>query len=206
MNHTRRTKLILIAGQSASGKTTVTRKLLQRLNCTALSLDDYYKDYPTLTLIERGKLNYDQPDAIDFALLEQHIEALITGLTIQKPSYNFAEHRRMTVSTSLTIDSKYLILEGLFSLCNSFLREQALLKIYVDTPPEICLERRTMRDIAERGRSAESVLERWNRYVLPGYRNHILPTLGFADLVVNGLDIASDTEIDRIAAAIESKA
>jgi uridine kinase len=181
-----RSHIIGVAGPSSSGKSELARELVQRLPGTAIvSLDSYYHDLKGIPFEERGKINFDRPDALDWELLHGHLMAIAAGRAFDEPVYSFAEHAR-TAATRRIEPTPYLIVEGLFALYWPELRAMLDTKIYVRTDPEVCYRRRLTRDVAERGRTPESVREQYECTVRPGAERFVYPTEQYADLVVSG--------------------
>ncbi len=179
--------LIGIAGLSGSGKTALARQLAPRLDPPAeiLTLDSYYHPQHHLTLDERNRLNFDHPDSLDWALLSRHLEALSQGQPIDEPQYLFDQHTR-AATTRRVEPTPYLILEGILTLHRPEIRALLDLKIFVTTQAGECLRRRLERDIAERGRTRQSVLDQYNKTVWPMAIEYVIPSGNFADLVVSG--------------------
>jgi uridine kinase len=178
--------IIGIAGPSSSGKTELARQLMRRLPGTSLiSLDSYYRGMEEIPLSERKKVNFDHPDALDWELLHQHLASLGEGRSFQEPVYSFADYAR-TSKTRMVVPSQFVIVEGLFVLYWPELRTRLDTKVYVQTAPEVCFERRLRRDVAERGRTPESVREQYERTVRPSAEWFVFPTQKYADLVVSG--------------------
>lgn len=178
--------IIGIAGPSSSGKTELARRLAGILPGTAIvSLDSYYRSCSHLSLQERQKLNFDRPEALDWELLKQHVQAMAEGRAFEEPTYLFAEHTR-GLETRRIEPAAFLIVEGLFVLYWPELRAMLNTTVYVETDPEVCYRRRLERDVAERGRTPEFVREQYERTVRPGAEQFILPTRRHADLVVSG--------------------
>jgi len=179
-------QILGITGPSSSGKTELARQIISRLPGTSLiSLDSYYLGMEEIPLAERKKVNFDHPDAVDWKLLRLHLRLLMEGRSFNEPVYSFAEYAR-TPETRLVTPSEFAIVEGLFVFYWPELRELLDMKIYVQTAPEVCFERRLCRDVAERGRTPESVREQYERTVLPGAEWFVMPTRKYADLVVSG--------------------
>jgi uridine kinase len=179
--------LIGIAGLSGSGKTALARQLSQRLDSPAeiLTLDSYYHPQSHLNLAERAHVNYDHPGSLDWNLLHQHLHALARGEAIEEPFYLFDQHTR--ASKTRRVEPKpYLILEGILTLHSAEIRGLLHRKVFVETNPEECLRRRMERDIVERGRTEESVIEQYRATVWPMALEYVLPSQAFADLVVSG--------------------
>lgn len=194
--------LIGVAGLSGSGKTALAREIAARLggDSAVLSVDSYYRAQPDLTLDQRAQVNYDHPHAIDWVLLESHLEALLRGETIDEPQYLFDQHT-CAARTRRFAPRPFLILEGILALHEREIRELLTLKIFVETDPAECLRRRIERDVAERGRTEQSVLGQYEQSVWPMALEYVLPSRAFADLVVSGekpIDHAVETVLGRV--------
>jgi uridine kinase len=180
------TFVIGVAGGSGSGKSTVTREVLAAVGearVAVLMQDDYYLDERQLSFEERCKTNYDHPDAFDWPLLMQHVQALRDGQSIEKPVYDFTQHQR--ASQAVTVKpAPIIVVEGLFALFDPALRKMMSLKVFVDTAPDVRFIRRLQRDMAERGRSAESVIEQYLQTVRPMHKQFIEPTKRSAHVIL----------------------
>lgn len=181
------TALIGIAGPSCSGKTERARALAASLGCPMLNLDLYYYDLAHLPAEERAGMNFDEPAILEFPLILDHAQALRRGETIIAPQYDFATHTRPPGGIRVE-PGNYVVLEGLFALHWPELRQLYALSVYVETPDEICYERRLRRDQAERGRTAESILRQYELWVRPMAQKWILPTRRHAAITVSGMD------------------
>jgi uridine kinase len=179
--------LIGIAGPSGAGKSYLSKHLGQELEATYLHLDSYYSDLPHMSIVQRAHQNFDSPDSLDAALLIEHVERLARGESIEKPVYDFTTHSRKA-ETERVEPRQFIIIEGLFALYWEDIRKLSGTKVYVDLGEEICLERRIERDIKERGRTRESVLEQYATTVLPMAKQYVYPTRAHADIVVTGND------------------
>ena len=178
--------IIGIAGPSSSGKTELSRQLAGRLSGTSIvSLDSYYRGMEEIPLEARKKVNFDHPDALEWPLLHQHLENLAAGKPFEEPVYSFADYAR-TAETRRIEPSEFVIVEGLFVFHWPELRELLDTKVYVETDPQVCFSRRLKRDVAERGRSPQSVCDQYERTVKPSAEWFVVPTRKFADLVVSG--------------------
>ncbi|MFD2565570.1 uridine kinase [Aquimarina rubra] len=178
--------IIGIAGGTGCGKTTVVNQIVNELpqnEVCVISQDSYYKDTSHLRYEERTKINFDHPQSIDFELLGEHLKALRKGETIEQPVYSFVEHNR-TKETVQTKPSKVIIVEGILILTNPAIRDMFDIKIYVQTDSDERLIRRLKRDIAERGRDMEEVLDRYQNTLKPMHQQFIDPTKEFADLII----------------------
>ena len=176
-----------IAGLSGSGKTALARRLADRLGgrSAAITLDSYYHPQSHLPLTGRATLNYDHPDALDWALLGGHMAALARQESIDEPVYRFDLHTR-AAETRRVEPKPFIILEGILALHHRGIREVLDLKVFVVTDVEECLRRRMERDIVERGRTRESVIEQYEKTVWPMAVQYVLPSREFADIVVSG--------------------
>jgi uridine kinase len=177
-----------IAGPSCSGKTTVARRLAARLpgKTTIFGLDSYYHDLSYLPYEERKKFNFDHPEALEDHMLAAHLHALSRGETIQRPVYDFPTHTRLRNRFEEITAGDFLVVEGLFTLYWPDVRSIFDVTAFLGAPDPVCLERRKVRDIAERGRTVEFVLAQYSKTVRPGSENFILPGREFAGLVING--------------------
>ena len=181
------TKILGIAGGTASGKTTVAKKLKELAEpygkVAMLRLDDYYKDMSHLCLEERKKINFDHPDSYDFELILKHINDLLNGIPVQKPIYDFVISVR-TKETELVEPSDVIIIEGIMIFTCEELRNMFDMKIYVDTPDDIRFIRRLKRDIRDRGRTVESVVNQYLTTVRPMHHSFVEPSKRYADIIV----------------------
>jgi len=181
-----RTFLIGVAGGSASGKSTVTEYITKALgvdNVAVIVLDNYYVSLAELTFEERLKINFDHPDAFDWDLLYSDLVKLCDGNAINMPIYDYINYTRKADSTIVN-PVKILVFEGLFALLDPRIRELMSLQIYVDTADDIRFIRRLQRDIAERGRTTESVITQYLQYVRPMHRQFIEPTKRYANIII----------------------
>jgi uridine kinase len=184
--------VIAIAGPSCSGKTSVARALAAQLPSTIFSLDAYYLDLATLTFEQRAAFNFDHPDSLDSAMLSQHLHDLAAGKDVTRPVYDFTTHTRSSRTETLS-PKPYLIVEGLFTLYWDSIREIYSTKVFMEADHDVCLPRREARDIAERGRTAESVQWQYNTTVQPMADQLIFPTRKYADLVLSGSQPVADS-------------
>ncbi|PSG86411.1 uridine kinase [Aurantibacter aestuarii] len=178
--------IIGISGGTGCGKTTVVNQIINELpenEVTVLSQDHYYKDTSNLSYDERTKINFDHPNSIDFDLLLEQLKELKSGKTVQQPIYSFVEHNR-TGETVETVPRKVVIVEGILVFTNPALRELFDIKIYVQTDSDERLIRRLKRDITERGRDLDEVLNRYQDTLKPMHLQFIEPTKEFADIIV----------------------
>ena len=181
-----RAHIIGVAGPSSSGKSELARQLVPRLPGTAIvSLDSYYRGMEEIPLPQRKQVNFDHPDALDWELLHEHLQAVAAGQAFEEPVYSFADYAR-TAATRTIEPAEFLIVEGLFVLYWPELRQMLDTKVYVQTDPDVCFQRRLRRDVAERGRTPESVREQYEKTVRPSAEWFVTPTMKYADLVVSG--------------------
>lgn len=177
--------IIGIAGGSASGKTTVVRKLKERFTgqIQVLGHDNYYKAHDSMPFAERTQLNYDHPDAFETDYMVRHIKELKAGHSIEHPTYDYAVHNRAK-ETVFMEPRPVIIVEGILVLGDEELRNMMDLKIFVDTDAEERLARRILRDTKERGRSVESVLNQYTSTVKPMHEKFIEPSKKYADIII----------------------
>ncbi len=178
--------VIGIAGGTGSGKTTVVRKIVESLpagEVVVLPQDSYYKDSSHVPVEERQFINFDHPDAFDWDLLSEQLAMLKEGKAIEQPTYSYITCTRQP--ETIHIESReVVIVEGILALCDEKLREQMDLKIFVDADSDERLIRVISRDIVERGRTAEAVMERYTRVLKPMHQQFIEPTKRYADLII----------------------
>ncbi|TMU57079.1 uridine kinase [Flagellimonas algicola] len=175
-----------IAGGTGCGKTTVVNQIVEELpdnEVGVISQDSYYNDLSHLTKKERGQINFDHPNSIDFELLISHLKQLREGKSIDKPIYSFVEETRLE-DTILTHPRKVMIVEGILVLSNPLLREMFDIKIYVHADSDERLIRRLQRDIRERGHDLDKVLTRYQTAVKPMHQQFIEPSKEFADIII----------------------
>ena len=198
-------KIILIGGGSASGKTFVLRKVLEKIpadKITVISIDDYYKDFSVLPMEERAKINFDHPKAFDWKLMNEQIKALKNGQTIEKPIYDFTIHGR-SPKTEVVVPKELIVIEGIMALVNKDLRSMGDLKVYINCSRERRLVRRIDRDQKERGRTYESIIEQYFSTVLPMYEEIIAPSQYYADLIINN-EGYNNRSIDVLVSVIQN--
>lgn len=179
--------IIGVAGGSASGKTSLSKKLYSTFEKTSsviiINEDDYYKDQSNIPLEERTKTNYDHPFAFDHDLLIEHLNMLINGFEIKKPTYDYTVHNRSDIY-QIVMPSDVIILEGLFVLENKTLREMMDIKLFVDTPSDVRFIRRLVRDLKERGRSLDSIINQYLKVVRVMHDEYVEPSKKYADLII----------------------
>ena len=178
--------LLGIAGGTGSGKTTVVNQIINELpkdEVTVISQDSYYRRTDQLTFEERCEINFDHPNAIDFDLLIADLKKLKKGYVIEQPIYSFELHNRIA-ETLLTKPRKVIIVEGILIFTNKILRDLLDIKIFVHADSDERLIRRLKRDISERNRDLDEVLERYQNTLKPMHEQFIEPTKNFADLII----------------------
>lgn len=198
--------IIGIAGGTGSGKTTVVQQIMNELPTTEvgiISQDSYYRETSNLTYEERTKINFDHPRAIDFELITSHLKDLKAGKTIEQPVYSFVTHNR-TGDVVLTHPRKVMIVEGILILSNAELRDMFDIKIFVHADSDERLIRRLKRDISERGRDMEEVLNRYQTTLKPMHEQFIEPTKTFADIIIPN-DRYNTVAIDVVRAVINQR-
>ncbi len=198
--------IIGIAGGTGSGKTTVVHQIMNELPETEvgiISQDSYYKQNIGMSYEERSNINFDHPRAIDFELLVSHLKDLKAGKTIDQPVYSFVTHNR-TDDTITTHPRKVMIVEGILILTNPELREMFDVKVFVHADSDERLIRRLKRDIAERGRDMEEVLNRYQTTLKPMHQQFIEPTKAFADIIIPN-DKYNTVAIDVVRAVINQR-
>ena len=178
--------VIGIAGGSGSGKTTVVKALTEELKerVVVLPQDSYYKDSSHLPIEERQKVNFDHPDSIDFPLLTSQLKQRKEGKTIEQPVYSYLTCSRSKTETITVTPAEVIIIEGILIFNCAELREQMDIKIFVDADDDDRLMRIMARDIKERGRDMNAVLERYSRVVKPMYLQFIEPSKRYADIII----------------------
>ncbi len=201
------TMVIGIAGGTGSGKTTLTRRLKERFgeNVSVLYHDNYYKQHDEMPYEERCKLNYDHPNAFDTELMIRDLEALRRGETIYCPVYDYTIHNRGTERLEVR-PTKVILVEGILIFENKALRDLMDIKIFVDTDADVRILRRILRDVEERGRSLDSVVEQYLTTVKPMHEQFVEPSKRCADIIVleGGHNlVALDMIMDRIRRHIE---
>jgi uridine kinase len=178
--------VIGVAGGSGSGKTTVVRRIVDSLGpeqVTLLDHDRYYRDRNDLRLEERAALNYDHPDALETDLLVQHVRALKSGTPVNVPQYDFTRHARLS-ETEVFQPRRALIVEGILVFTDAALRELMDIKVFVDTDSDTRFIRRLQRDVAERGRTMDSVIDQYQTTVKPMHLEFVEPSKRYADVII----------------------
>lgn len=178
--------LIGIAGGSASGKTLVTRRIIEALasaRVVVVKQDSYYQDLSGMSEEQRSRQNFDHPDAFDLDLLRRHLETLLDGGWVDEPIYDFTHHRRQEETRRIG-GAFVVVLEGILILADAALRELMDIKVYVDTEADIRLLRRLRRDVEERGRTVQSVLSQYEQSVRPMHLQFVEPSKRYADVII----------------------
>lgn len=193
-----------IAGASGSGKTTLAMELARELDGVYFPIDNYYRDLGNLPFAERVKQNFDDPNSIESPLLAEHVAVLARGELIERPLYDFARHTRVAGRTEAIRAGDYVLVEGLFALYYRELLPLYQFRIYVDTPDDVCFERRMRRDTVERGRSPESVRLQYETTVRPCSVSYVRPSGVHADLVIDGT-AALDWKVEQVLAEMRKR-
>ena len=203
--------IIGIAGGTGSGKTTVVRKIAEALppHCAVVvPLDSYYNDPSSMTEEERHAINFDHPDAFDWKLLVKQVNELRHGIAIEQPTYSYLKCNRLP--ETIHIEPKpVIIIEGIMTLLNKKLRDMMDLKVFVDTDSDERLIRNIQRDVVERGRTVDMVINRYLEVLKPMHEQFIEPTKKYADIIIpqggenrTGIDILCKY-IERLAGSVK---
>ncbi|HUV69186.1 MAG TPA: AAA family ATPase [Terracidiphilus sp.] len=190
-----------IAGCSGSGKTTLAAELAHALGGIHFHLDNYYRDLSHMPYSQRILCNFDDPAMIESPLLAAHVAALARGEAIERPLYDFSTHTRVVGRTEQVTAGRFLVVEGLFAFYYPELLPLYNLRVYIDTPDELCFERRMKRDIEQRGRTPESVRQQYEATVRPSSIAFVRPSAVNADLQVDGTG-ALDWKVERVLAEL----
>ena len=177
--------VIGIAGGTGSGKSTLMDELVARFgdDVTVLSHDNYYRRRDGISMEDRQKINYDEPAALETDLMARHLDQLRHGETVACPVYDFTQHNRSDKTRTL-VPKRVIIVEGILIFENRELRDLMDIRIFVDTDADVRLCRRILRDVQERGRTLESVLDQYQTTVKPMHEKYVEPSKRFADIVV----------------------
>ncbi|HGN1706580.1 TPA: uridine kinase [Providencia rettgeri] len=182
--------IVGISGASASGKSLIASTLYRELreqvgdhNIGVIPEDCYYKDQADIPMEERLKVNYDHPNSMDHSLLYEHLKSLKSGQAVEIPQYDYVAHTRKQKTITFR-PKKVIIIEGILLLTDKRLRGEMDFSIFVDTPLDICLMRRIKRDVNERGRTLDSVIDQYNKTVRPMFLQFIEPSKQYADIIV----------------------
>ncbi len=203
--------IIGICGGTGSGKTTVANRILESVNASDVAFiqqDSYYRNLKDLPLDYRQAVNFDHPDALDNELLVHHIRKLKAGGSVELPLYDFKTHTRL--NETLLIEPKpIVIIEGILIFIDPRLLEQMDIKVFVDTPDDIRFIRRLRRDIAERGRTIDSVIEQYLKTVRPMHMQFVEPSKRYADVIIPegghnlvSIDLISGKIRERLSSAL----
>ena len=193
-----------IAGASGSGKTTLAVELERELEGVHFPLDNYYRDLSHLPLAERARQNFDDPALIESSLLAAHVAALTRNEAIERPLYDFSTYIRIPGRTETVRAGGLVLVEGLFALYYAELLPLYQLRVYVDTPDDVCFDRRLKRDTELRGRTAESVREQYDATVRPSSIQYVRPSAVNADVTVDGTE-ALDWKVEQVLAAMRAR-
>ena len=201
--------VIGIAGGTGSGKTTITRRLIQAFGeeVSVVHHDNYYKAHHNMPFEERAKLNYDHPNAFDTDLMLEHIRQLKQGKSIRCPVYDYSIHDR-TDKTVLIRPTRVIIVEGILIYESLELCKEMDIKIYVDTDADVRILRRIVRDVRDRGRSLESVVNQYLNTVKPMHERYVEPSKRNADIIVpegGHNKVALELLMERVRAHLEGK-
>jgi uridine kinase len=178
--------IIGIAGASGSGKTLVSKNIFEKLGSEKVVImqeDSYYKDLSEIPFDERTGKNFDHPDAFDHSLLEDHLSKLVEGKSISHPIYDYKTHSRLT-ETKTVGPHRVIVLEGILIMNEPRLRDLMDIKVFIDTEPDICFIRRLKRDITERARSVDSIINQYMETVRPMYFQFVEPAKRYADIII----------------------
>jgi uridine kinase len=197
--------LIGIAGASGSGKTTLASGLVERLGSdrvVVIQEDSYYRDLSDMSLDRRTRVNFDHPDALEHGLLAAHLTQMLNGDTVLCPKYDYKTHNRRSDTRRVT-PHRLIILEGILVLSTACLRDLMGLRVFVDTSLDLCCDRRIKRDMAQRGRTLDSVMQQFEDTVRPMYVQFVGPSKQHADLLIPG-DRENAAAIDLLVTRINA--
>lgn len=197
--------IIAVAGGSASGKTTVVDKIVESFDngdVTVIKHDDYYKDQTELPMEERIKMNYDHPFSLDNDLMFKHVLRLLKGEDVEKPTYDFENHNRST-KTEIITPTQIIILEGILIMEDERIRDLCDIKLFVEADDDLRFIRRLTRDMAERGRTMESVVKQYLSTVKPMHFAFVKPSKRYADVIIPN-DRNHEVAVDLIITKIKS--
>ena len=197
--------LILVAGGSASGKSTVVSEIVEKAGLQDVLIirhDDYYKDQQDMPFEKRLEVNYDHPDSLDSDLLQEHLQALLQGQSIEKPLYDFVSYTRKK-ETEIVSPKKVIIVEGILILNDQHIRKLSHLNVYVELDDDTRFIRRMLRDLNERGRSIESIVSHYQETVKPMFYKFVKPSKRHAHVIIPN-DDKHDIAVDLIASKIKS--
>lgn len=199
-----------VAGGTASGKTTVAHSMLRSVGAERIAFlphDAYYRHNPHLSFEERTKVNYDHPNSLETELMVEHVQQLLDGQVIERPTYDFVHHLRAD-ETVTTYPQRVILIEGILIFAEPKLRELMDIKVFVDTDPDIRFIRRMQRDVLDRGRSLDSVVEQYMHTVRPMHLEFVAPSKRYADVIIpkGGLNkVALDMVVSRLFALLSDE-
>ncbi len=202
--------IIGVAGGTGSGKSTLVKRLQDTFDgdeVVTLCHDYYYKAHDELSFGERSRLNYDHPQSFDTEMMVEHLKALKAGVPVERPVYSFVDHNRMKETVPVR-PSKVIIIDGILIFENRQLREMMDMKVFVDTDADLRLSRRLLRDVCERGRTMESVVDQYITTVKPMHEEFVEPSKRYADVIIpeGGFNsVAVSMLIENIRSLIRSK-
>lgn len=202
--------IIGVAGGTGSGKSTLVKRLREAFandDVVTLCHDYYYKAHTELTFEERTRLNYDHPQAFDTQMMVDHLKALKNSVPIEHPVYSFVEHNRMAETVSVK-PSRVIIVDGILIFENKELRDMMDIKVFVDTDADLRLARRILRDVCDRGRTMQSVIDQYITTVKPMHEEFVEPSKKYADVIIpeGGFNsVAVAMLIENIRSLIRSK-
>jgi len=201
--------VIGIAGGTGAGKTTVSRLVTRNLgdDVTRIPLDNYYKDRSDLSLEERRGINYDHPSAFEWDLLRSHLETLLEGQSVEMPRYDFEVHNRMPERVTVE-PTDVIVLEGILALHDEEINAMMDLRLYVETDADVRILRRIRRDVLDRGRDLEGVIDQYLSTVKPMHERFIEPSKSHADLIIpeGANSVAVDLIEEKLHAEVEGDA
>ena len=198
-----------IAGGTGSGKTTITRRILDEFggDVSVLYHDNYYKRHDNIPFSERKKLNYDHPNAFDTPLLVQHLDALRAGQPVACPTYDYTVHNR-AAETITVVPAKVVVVEGILIFAEPELRERLDIKIFVDTDADVRILRHIVRDVRDRGRDLESIVTQYLTTVKHMHEMFVEPSKRYADIIIpegGHNQVALDFVMERIRAYVKER-
>ena len=194
-----------ITGGTGSGKTTILeeiKKEFSKSDIGFISQDSYYNDNGDLSFEEKNKINFDHPEAVDFDLMINHLNLLKNGKNINQPIYSFFDHNR-TEKTELIEPKKIMVIEGLLILTNKKLRDLIDVKVFVDSKSNLRFKRRLNRDVNERGRSEEEVIELFNKRLNEMHKIYVEPMMKYCDIIIDN-NTNNSIEIDSLIKIIKN--
>jgi len=194
--------VIGIAGGTGAGKTTVAREVADSVGeaVTRIPIDNYYHDLSHLERDERADVNYDHPDAFEWSLLMEHLDALLMGQPIEMPQYDFTIHNRKDETVQVT-PSDVIVVEGIFALYDDAVTDRLDLNVYVETDADVRILRRIRRDVVERERDLEGVIEQYLDTVKPMHEQFVAPTKTEADIIIP--EGANQTAVNLLTEKVE---